>query len=150
MDEPDFPNGSAEALHDLLLKTEIDIEHIEACNHKDETLREQIWSEWGPNLHSLGNLIVLERSRHRGSEVSNHEYAVKRTAYGQSRFATVRGFAESLSDLIERCGAHQSLQRRIALLTAKVNREKQFNRKVGLNQELKPLQAQLAAISKLT
>lgn len=58
--------------------------------------------------------------------------------------------AESLSDLIERCGAHQSLQRRIALLTAKVNREKQFNRKVALNQELKPLRAQLDALSKLT
>jgi len=42
-----------------------------------------------------------------------------------------------------RHGEHQSLQRRIALLTAKVNREKQFNRRVALNQELKPLQAEL-------
>ena len=55
--------------------------------------------------------------------------------------------AESLSDLIERCGAHQSLQRRIALLTAKVNREKQFNRRVTLNQELNSLKAELDAIT---
>lgn len=53
--------------------------------------------------------------------------------------------AESLPDLIERCGAHQSLQRRIALLTAKVNREKQFNRRVTLNQELNTLKAELDA-----
>jgi hypothetical protein len=55
--------------------------------------------------------------------------------------------AESLPDLIERCGAHQSLQRRIALLTAKVNREKQFNRRVTLNQELNTLKAELDAIT---
>jgi hypothetical protein len=55
--------------------------------------------------------------------------------------------AESLPDLIERCGAHQSIQRRIALLTAKVNREKQFNRRVTLNQELNTLKAELDAIT---
>ena len=55
--------------------------------------------------------------------------------------------AESLADLIERCGAHQSLQRRIALLTAKVNREKQFNHRVTLNQELNTLKAELDAIT---
>ena len=55
--------------------------------------------------------------------------------------------AESLPDLIERCGAHQSLQRRIALLTSNVNREKQFNRRVTLNQELNTLKAELDAIT---
>ncbi len=55
--------------------------------------------------------------------------------------------AESLSALIKRCGEHQSLQRRIALLTAKVNREKQFNRRVTLNQELNTLKAELDAIT---
>jgi hypothetical protein len=54
---------------------------------------------------------------------------------------------ESLPDLIERCGAHQSIQRRIALLTAKVNREKQFNHRVTLNQELNTLKAELDAIT---
>ncbi len=52
--------------------------------------------------------------------------------------------AESLSDLIERCGLHQSLQRRIERLTSRLHREKQFNRKVEINQELKVLQNQLS------
>jgi hypothetical protein len=55
--------------------------------------------------------------------------------------------AESLADLIERCGTHQSLQRRIALLSTHVNREKQFNRRVSINQELNSLKAELDAIT---
>jgi hypothetical protein len=55
--------------------------------------------------------------------------------------------AEPLPDLIERCGAHQSLQRKIALLTSKVNREKQFNRRVTLNLELNALRAEIDAIT---
>jgi len=56
--------------------------------------------------------------------------------------------SEPLLALIERCDRHQSLQRRIALLTAKVNREKQFNRRVASNQELNVLRAELAGISR--
>ena len=55
--------------------------------------------------------------------------------------------AESLSDLIERCGAHQRLIREISQLTSRLHREKQFNRKVALNQELKPLKAELEKIT---
>lgn len=55
--------------------------------------------------------------------------------------------AESLADLIERCGTHQSLQRRIALLGTHLNREKQFNRRVSINQELNSLKAELDAIT---
>ncbi len=54
---------------------------------------------------------------------------------------------EALPSLIERCGEHQSLHRRITLLTAKVNREKQFNRRVGFNQELNTLKAELGALA---
>ena len=55
--------------------------------------------------------------------------------------------AEALPSLIERCDKHQSLQRKIALLTAKVNREKQFNRRVYLNQELNNLKTELAELN---
>jgi len=51
--------------------------------------------------------------------------------------------AEALPALIERCNQHQSLQRKITQLTAKVNREKQFNRRVTFNQELNSLKAEL-------
>jgi len=55
--------------------------------------------------------------------------------------------AEALPSLIERCDKHQTLRRKIAQLTTKVNREKQFNRQVGLNQELNTLKAELDALA---
>lgn len=55
---------------------------------------------------------------------------------------------EALPALIGRCGKYQALLRGIAQLTTKVNREKQFNRRVALNQELKPLQAELESLNR--
>lgn len=54
---------------------------------------------------------------------------------------------ESLPSQITRCHDHQSLQRKLSQLTAKVNREKQFNRRVALNQELNKLKSELAELS---
>lgn len=55
--------------------------------------------------------------------------------------------SETLPVLIERCDQHQLRQRKITQLTAKVNREKQFNRRVALNQELNTLKAELTALA---
>ncbi|MGE9271479.1 MAG: DUF4391 domain-containing protein [Verrucomicrobiales bacterium] len=54
---------------------------------------------------------------------------------------------ESLPSQITRCDQYQSQQRKLAQLTAKVNREKQFNRRVALNQELNALKAELGRLS---
>ncbi|MFM2243217.1 MAG: hypothetical protein RLZ97_2072, partial [Verrucomicrobiota bacterium] len=54
---------------------------------------------------------------------------------------------ETLAAQVARCEAYLRLRRQIDLLTARLLREKQFNRKVVLNQELKPSQAELAALS---
>ncbi|MGD9419841.1 MAG: DUF4391 domain-containing protein [Verrucomicrobiota bacterium JB025] len=54
---------------------------------------------------------------------------------------------ESLPGQITRCDQYQSQQRKLAQLTAKVNREKQFNRRVALNQELNALKAELGRLS---
>jgi hypothetical protein len=54
---------------------------------------------------------------------------------------------ETLPLLIERCNQYQQYQRKTDQLTAKVNREKQFNRRVALNQELNTLKAKLSTIS---
>ena len=54
---------------------------------------------------------------------------------------------EALSGLIERCDQHQTLQRRVAQLTSKVRREKQFNRRVGYNQELNSAKAEMEALA---
>ena len=56
---------------------------------------------------------------------------------------------EELAAHIHRCESHQRLARGIDQLTARIRREKQFNRKVALNQELKPLLLEAAAISSL-
>ena len=55
--------------------------------------------------------------------------------------------AEPLAGHIARCEAHVRLTRQIDQLAAKVRREKQFNRRVALNQQLKPLLAELATLT---
>lgn len=54
---------------------------------------------------------------------------------------------EPLADHVDRCSGFLVLSRKANQLTARIRREKQFNRKVALNQELKPLQAELRALS---
>lgn len=83
-----------EALVQLLFKTHLEIEHIEAANHKDLVMREQIQREWGSELHQLGNLTVLEFELNRS--ISNGDYAgLKRARYSGSAFRAVRTFAET-------------------------------------------------------
>lgn len=55
---------------------------------------------------------------------------------------------EALSAHVSRCEAFHRLRRQIEQLTARLHREKQFNRKVALNQELKPLQAELERLTR--
>ncbi len=50
---------------------------------------------------------------------------------------------EALGDQVARCEAFTRLRRQIDQLTARLHRERQFNRKVELNRQLKPLQAEL-------
>ena len=53
---------------------------------------------------------------------------------------------EELAAHIQRCESNQRLTRTIDQLTARIRREKQFNRKVALNQQLKPLLLEAAAL----
>ncbi|MCX6847047.1 MAG: DUF4391 domain-containing protein [Verrucomicrobia bacterium] len=53
---------------------------------------------------------------------------------------------EPLASQINRCESYIRLQRQIDQLTARLHREKQFNRKVALNQELKPLKTELECL----
>jgi len=56
---------------------------------------------------------------------------------------------ESLSAQVTRCEAYLRLRRQIDQLTARLHREKQFNRKVALSQELKPLQGELERLARV-
>jgi len=111
LDEIEHAEHSQQSLCGLLFwEKDIDIEHIESFNHKDGQSRIEIQERWGANLHSLGNLTVLERSINR--EILNSDYTmVKRARYlgEDSKFVTVRQFAESyltwdLQQAIERKG----------------------------------------------
>jgi len=54
---------------------------------------------------------------------------------------------EDLSRHISRCEAYTRLSRSVDQLRARIARESHFNRKVELNRELKPLQAELETLS---
>ena len=54
---------------------------------------------------------------------------------------------ENLKDSVERSQQIEKLEKRIANLTSKMQREKQFNRKVELNGEIKKLKRELEGLS---
>ena len=54
---------------------------------------------------------------------------------------------ESLTVQVARCERFLILRKKLEQLTAKMHREKQFNRRIVINQELKPLEAELRALS---
>jgi hypothetical protein len=91
------PNCAKTLCNLLFWEEEIDIEHIEAANHKDGSIRAEVQELWGQDLHGLGNLIVLERRVNR--IISNGGYSSdKRTSYQASKFTTVKKFAEEHED----------------------------------------------------
>lgn len=53
---------------------------------------------------------------------------------------------EPLASHIARCEKFLILRRKVDQLSSRLHREKQFNRKVALNQELKPLQAEMEGL----
>ncbi|MEP2025411.1 DUF262 domain-containing HNH endonuclease family protein [Reichenbachiella sp.] len=56
---------------DKLFNEDIDIEHIQSYKDEDENKRAQIYDEWGSDLNSVGNLVVLER--HINRSINNKE-----------------------------------------------------------------------------
>lgn len=54
---------------------------------------------------------------------------------------------ERLGDHIARCDQFQKVSRKVDQLTSRIGREKQFNRKVTLNEELKPLKLELDSLT---
>jgi hypothetical protein len=89
---------NAEHLRSLIFDTEIDIEHIESVNHKNEAERAKIHALWQGELHRVGNLIVLESSLNRS--ISNEDYkSVKVPAYrSRSSFRVVQTHAVEFPD----------------------------------------------------
>lgn len=53
---------------------------------------------------------------------------------------------ETLEDHVRRCERHRILKRQVDQLSSRIRKEKQFNRKVALNQELKPLKVEMESL----
>jgi len=85
--------GNLEGDNALSFKDNIDIEHIQAFNDINEQERENIWDEWGDEINSLGNLMVLESSINRS--ISNKVYENKKTGYKGSKYGVVKNLIEN-------------------------------------------------------
>jgi uncharacterized protein with ParB-like and HNH nuclease domain len=66
----------------------IDIEHIQSFNDKNIEERENIKNEWGIELNSLGNLMILES--HINRSISNKPYGFKIKKYTDSKYEIVK------------------------------------------------------------
>ncbi|MCX2837881.1 DUF262 domain-containing HNH endonuclease family protein [Salinimicrobium sp. MT39] len=68
----------------------LDVEHIEAYNHIEESKRVELHAEWGQDINSLGNLIILESNINRG--IKNKPYIEKIKQYHTSKFPFIKNF----------------------------------------------------------
>lgn len=91
LEEPDaFTAFNKESVIIQLFQRGLDVEHIEAFNHKDEMERQLIQEKWSSSLNSIGNLMVLEYDINRGGASNNpYEIKIKDEVYGKSKFAIV-------------------------------------------------------------
>lgn len=116
LDEMEEGRLGSKEMRALVFDTQIDIEHIESVNHKDENERAKVHALWQGELHRIGNLIVLESSLNRS--ISNEDYiTVKVPAYrSRSTFRTVRTHADAFPEWsLDACKQRkEKLTRRLA------------------------------------
>ncbi len=92
-EDDDFQNNIQETW-DKFFNNDIDIEHIQACN-PDETNSE----EWNDELHTIGNLVLLERGLNRSSDkVGNLPFEEKISGYRESEFKIIENLVTENSD----------------------------------------------------
>ncbi|EDM44941.1 hypothetical protein SCB49_02434 [unidentified eubacterium SCB49] len=75
-------------LRNNLFVIPIDIEHIQSYHDSNNELREDVWEEWGVELNSLGNLVVLESDKNRS--LGNKPFLIKKVVYKESVYESVR------------------------------------------------------------
>jgi len=77
----------------------IDMEHIQSYNDIDEEERQKIWEEWGSDINSIGNLVVLELSINRS--IQNKPYIKKITeepGYKDSCYKAIKRLIDEYSE----------------------------------------------------
>lgn len=66
----------------------LDIEHIQPFKDEREEERARIEKEWGPNINSIGNLMLLEQDKNRS--IGNSNYFTKLNTYKSSDLEIVK------------------------------------------------------------
>jgi hypothetical protein len=92
----DFNDFEGDVWAELIFPDEFDIEHIQSVNDEDATKRAQVLNEWGDELHSIGNLMVLESNINRS--ISNSIYSEKRERYLSSNYEIVKKLANDYAE----------------------------------------------------
>ncbi len=91
-----------EEIRGRLFDSSIDIEHIQAFHDINEEDRKLIWAEWGGEINSLGNLVVLEE--HINRSIRNYAYPDKRDGYMASEYKSIHLLIATFSDWsLENC-----------------------------------------------
>ncbi len=85
-----------DSVQNKLFNSPVDIEHIQSYHDKDGKIRQSIWDEWGANINSVGNLMVLEQKINRS--IGNNFYPSKIKEYPKSEFSIVKSQVENYAD----------------------------------------------------
>jgi uncharacterized protein with ParB-like and HNH nuclease domain len=96
MIEEDYNNSDINRVDEIrgnLFYSDIDIEHIQSYNDQNLEERESIKQQWGDELNSIGNLMVLES--HINRSINNKPYSDKIIRYKEeSKFKIVKKQAD--------------------------------------------------------
>jgi mannose/fructose/N-acetylgalactosamine-specific phosphotransferase system component IIB len=82
------PHQDIDQIVNKLFIEEIDIEHIQSLHDDDIEKRQVIIDDWGDEINSIGNLMILERNSNRS--VSNRPYKAKLEQYKKSKYEIVK------------------------------------------------------------
>lgn len=86
--DENYTSNDVKICNNLFVDYAIDIEHIQSYNDSNGDKREDIWDEWGDDINSVGNLMVLEEDKNRS--ISNNPYEIKTKVYSSSIYSIVK------------------------------------------------------------
>ena len=96
-------------ISNILFDTPFDIEHIQSYHDRNGDKRNDIWNDWGDDMNSIGNLMILEQDKNRS--ISNNPYEIKTKVYLTSIYGIVKNQATNYSEwTLETCRARKSTE----------------------------------------
>lgn len=102
--DEDFCELDVPKVHEIRKKlfwVPVDVEHIHSYQDEDLNIREAIHSEWGNNLNSIGNLVILEFDINRS--IGNRTQS-KTVGYSKSQYKSVQGLVNEVGNwTLDKC-----------------------------------------------